>query len=244
MSAHAAPAPTGPTFTLRGRPYPVLLPKLGDPRLHLAAVIISLQVIGQIGFHFELSIAQILLAIGTCAVLEVAIAMRSQHVILWPASATLTGNGVAFVLRVPGTVHGDWWSLRGWWIYVGTAAVSLLSKHVIRWRGEHIFNPSNIGLVLCFFLLPRTRPAPPDVWLRPVSVWLALALAVIVTGGFAILRRLQLLRVALSFWAAFAAGIAVLALSGHAMVARWHLGPISGFEFWWVLVTSPEVLVF
>ena len=31
----------------------------------------------------------------------------------------LTGNGVAFVLRVPGTVHGDWWSLRGWWIFVG-----------------------------------------------------------------------------------------------------------------------------
>ena len=244
MSAHAAPAPTGPTFTIRGRPYPVLLPKLADPRLHLAAVIISLQVIGQIGFHFELSIAQILLAIGTCAVLEVAIAMRSQHVILWPASATLTGNGVAFVLRVPGTVHGDWWSLRGWWIYVGTAAVSLLSKHVIRWRGEHIFNPSNIGLVLCFLLLPRTKAAPLDFWWGPMSVWLALALAIIVAGGFAILRRLKLLRVALGFWVTFAAAIGVLALAGHTMTARWHLGPISGFQLWWVLVTSPEVLVF
>ena len=28
------------------------------------------------------------------------------------------------------------------------------------------------------------------------------------------------------------------------MTARWHLGPISGCHFWWVLVTSPEVLVF
>ena len=28
------------------------------------------------------------------------------------------------------------------------------------------------------------------------------------------------------------------------MTARWHLGPITGFRFWWVLVTSPEVLVF
>ena len=28
------------------------------------------------------------------------------------------------------------------------------------------------------------------------------------------------------------------------MTARWHLGPISGFHLWWVLVTSPEVLVF
>ncbi|HET9115160.1 MAG TPA: FG-GAP-like repeat-containing protein [Gaiellaceae bacterium] len=244
MSAHAAPAPAGPTFTIRGRPYPVLLPKLSDPRLHLAAVIISLQIIGQVGFHFELSIAQILLAIGTCAVLEVAIAMRSQHVLLWPASATLTGNGVAFVLRVPGTVHGDWWSLRGWWIYVGTAAVSLLSKHVIRWRGEHIFNPSNIGLVLCFLLLGRTRAAPLDFWWGPMSAWLVVALAIIVAGGFLILRRLKLLRVALGFWASFAVAIGVLALAGHTMTARWHLGPISGFELWWVLVTSPEVLVF
>jgi Na+-translocating ferredoxin:NAD+ oxidoreductase RnfD subunit len=244
MSAHAVRAPSGPSFTIRGRPYPVLLPKLRDPRLHLTAVIISLQVIGQVGFHFDLSIAQILLAIGTAAVLEVAIAMRSQHVVLWPASATLTGNGVAFVLRVPGTVHGDWWSLRGWWIYVGTAAVSLLSKHVIRWRGEHIFNPSNIGLVLCFLLLGRARAAPLDFWWGPMSAWLALALAIIVAGGFLILRRLKLLRVAIGFWVSFAAAIGVLALAGHTMTARWHLGPIAGFQLWLVLVTSPEVLVF
>src|SRR5436190_23894823 len=153
MSAHAAPAPSGPTFTIHGRPYPVLLPTVRDPRLHLAATIISLQVIGQVGFHFELSIAQILLSLATCAVLEVAIAFRTQRVILWPASALLTGNGVAFILRVPGTAPGDWWSLRGWCIFVGTAAVSLLPKHVIKWRGEHVFNPSNIGLVICFLAL-------------------------------------------------------------------------------------------
>ena len=27
-------------------------------------------------------------------------------------------------------------------------------------------------------------------------------------------------------------------------VASWHLGPVAGCPFWWVLVTSPEVLVF
>jgi Na+-translocating ferredoxin:NAD+ oxidoreductase RnfD subunit len=244
MGAHAAPAPTGPIFTIGGTPYPVLLPKLRDPRLHLAATIVSLQIIGQVGFDFELSISQILLAVGTAAVLEVAIAMRRQHVLMWPASAMLTGNGVAFVLRVPGTVHGDWWSLRGWWIFVGTSAVALLSKHVVKWRGEHIFNPSNIGLVLCFLLLGRARAAPLDFWWGPMSIWLALALAVIVAGGFLILRRLKLLRVAVGFWISFAVAIAVLALSGHTMTARWHLGPISGFHLWWVLVTSPEVLVF
>ena len=108
---------------IRGRTYPVLLPKVSDPRLHLAAVIISLQVLGQVAFGFDLSIAQILLAIGTCAVLEVGIAFFRQHVLMWPASAMLTGNGVAFVLRVPGTQHGDWWSLHGWWIFVLTSAL-------------------------------------------------------------------------------------------------------------------------
>ncbi|HEY2542691.1 MAG TPA: FG-GAP-like repeat-containing protein [Gaiellaceae bacterium] len=229
---------------IRGTEYRVLLPTLRDPRLHLAATITSLQVIGQVGFNFEVSIAQILLSVGTCALLEMAIAFRSQHVIMWPASAMLTGNGVAFVLRVPGTAHGDWWSLRGWWIFVATAAVSLLSKHVIKWRGEHIFNPSNIGLVICFLALGRNRAAPLDFWWGPTNAWLVLALVVIVSGGFAILRRLHLLRVAIGFWISFAAGIGVLALAGHSMTARWHLGPISGFHFWWVLITSPEVLVF
>ena len=77
-----------------------------------------------------------------------------------------------------------------------------------------------------------------------MSAWLVLALVVIVSGGFAILRRLHLLRVALGFWASFAVGIGILALAGHSMTARWHLGPISGFHLWSVLITSPEVLVF
>ncbi len=245
MSAHAAPASAGPpTLTIRGRTYPVLLPKLADPRLHLAATITSLQVIGQIGFHFRVSITQILIALATSAVLEVGIALRKQHVLMWPASAMLTGNGVAFVLRVPGTQHGDWWSTRGWWIFAATSAVSLLSKYVIQVRGNHVFNPSNFGLVLCFLALPVSKAEPLDFWWGPMSAWLVLALVVILAGGFTILSRLSLLRVALSFWASFAAGLAVLAAAGHQMTARWHLGPIGGFHFWWVLVTSPEVLVF
>ena len=232
------------TLRIRGTAYPVLLPTLSDPRLHLAGVIVSLQILGQVAFDFRLSIAQILVSLLTCAVLEVAITFGQQRVIMWPASALLTGNGVAFILRVPGTVHGDWWSMRGWWIFAGTAAFALLSKYLIRWRGRHVFNPSNIGLVVCFLLLGPARAEPLDFWWGPMSPWLALAIALIVVGGFAILRRLHLLGLAVAFWLVFAAGIALLAASGHAMVARWHLGPITGTELWRVLVFSPEILVF
>jgi Na+-transporting NADH:ubiquinone oxidoreductase subunit NqrB len=244
MSAPALAAPGGRALTIRGTQYLLVLPTLRDPRLHLAAVIITLQVLGQVAFDFRVSIAQILISLAVCAVLEVAIAFRRQHVIMWPASALITGNGVAFVLRVPGTEHGDWWSLHGWWIYAGTAAVSLLSKYVIRLEGRHIFNPSNFGLVLCFLILGPGRAEPLDFWWGPMDAWMVVALVLIVGGGLAILGRLRLLPLAVAFWVSFAAGIGVLALSGHAMTARWHAGPITGAYFWWVLVTSPEILVF
>ncbi len=233
-----------PTVRIRGTQYPILLPSIRDPRLHLAAVIVSLQILGQVAFEFRLSIAQILVALLTCAVLEVGIAFRRQHVILWPASALLTGNGVAFILRVPGTEHGDGWSMHGWWIFAGAAAVSLLSKYLIQFRGHHVFNPSNFGLVLCFLLLGPERADPLEFWWGPMSAWLVLALAIIIAGGFAILLRLRLLGIAIGFWVTFAASLVVLAATSHAMTARWHLGPVSDWYFWRVLVFSPEILVF
>jgi Na+-transporting NADH:ubiquinone oxidoreductase subunit NqrB len=244
MSAPAVAAPGGRALTIRGTQYPLVLPTLRDPRLHLAAVIITLQVLGQAAFEFRVSIAQILISLAVCAVLEVAIAFRRRHILMWPASALITGNGVAFVLRVPGTQHGDWWSLHGWWIYAGTAAVSLLSKHVIQLGGRHVFNPSNFGLVLCFLTLGPAHAEPLDFWWGPMDAWMVVALVVIVGGGLVILGRLRLLSLAIAFWVSFAAGIAVLAASGHAMTASWHAGPITGAYFWWVLVTSPEILVF
>src|SRR3954463_3119101 len=128
MAAHAATAPGGPSLTIRGRPYPVLLPKIADPRLHLAAVITSLQILGQVAFHFSVSISQILISLVTAAVLEGGIAAWRQHVLLWPASALITGNSVAFILRVPGTLHGDLWSTNGWGVYASTGGGAMLPK--------------------------------------------------------------------------------------------------------------------
>ncbi|HEY2668001.1 MAG TPA: hypothetical protein VGK51_14300 [Actinomycetota bacterium] len=233
-----------PSVGIAGRRYPVLLPALRDPRLHLAVVIVSLQVLGQAVLGFELSIAQILAAVLTCAVLEVALTFWRRRVLMWPASALLTGNGVAFLLRVPGTAHGAWWSLRGAGIFAAAAAVSLLSKYVIRVGGRHVFNPSNLGLVLVFGLLGTRLVNPQDLWWGPMSPGLALTLAVIVAGGLVIVSRLRMLGLVAAFWLTFAAGTGLLAASGHCMTARWHVGQVCGGSFWSVLALSPEILVF
>ncbi len=51
-------------------------------------------------------------------------------------------------------------------------------------------------------------------------------------------------RMAATFWITLAVGIGVLAASGHCMVARWAFAPVCGFDYWRVIVTSPEVLIF
>lgn len=242
MSTSAGQPPLG--LVIRGRRYPVVLPKARDPRLHLAAIIIGLQVLGQAGFDFRLSVAQILMSIGTCAAIELAIGLIRDEAFIWPASAMLTGNGIAFVLRVQGTQHGDWWSLHGAWIYCAAATVSMGSKYLIRWRGQHFFNPSNLGLVLCLLILGSSRVEPLNFWWGPMSVPLVLAVVIIVGGAFAILRRLHLLGLALAFWVTFGLALIPVAAAGHGITARWHLGVISGAGFWWLLVSSPEVLVF
>ena len=222
----------------------MVLPKLSDPRLHVATTLLTIQVLGQVVVEWDLSIAQLLLSLGTCALLEVALVFRDQRAIVWPASAMLTGNGIALILRIPGTEHGDWWSLNGWNVFVGCAALSLASKYVIRADGRQLFNPSNLGLVLCFFLLGVTRVEPQDFWWGPFGVGLALIYLTLLVGGTLITRRLGLLLMGVSFWATYAAILAVVAASGHAMTARYHLGPITGGEYWTIVALSPEVLIF
>ncbi|MFN8232711.1 MAG: hypothetical protein U0V56_04340, partial [Actinomycetota bacterium] len=236
------PAPR--TIRLGGRRYPFVPPSLRDPRLHLAAVIISIHILGQIGLGFAVSVPQILVAILTCALIEVAWTFHRTRAVVWPASAMLTGSGVALILRVVGTEPGEHWTWRGWYLFAAVAGVSLLTKYVIRYRGTHVFNPSNVGLVAAFLLLGSVRVEPLDFWWGPLDGWLVLAYAIILTGGLLITSRLRLLAMSAAFWVTFAAGLGVLAASGHCITARWSASPVCGARFWWIVALSPEILIF
>ena len=235
---------TSRTLTVGGSSYPLVLPTIRDPRLHVAAVIITIHVLGQVALHFRVTIPQILAAILTCAVIEVALTFRQSRSVVWPASAMLTGSGVALILRLVGTAPDDPWNTYGWFVFAGIAGLSLLTKYVIRYHGSHVFNPSNIGLVLAFVVLGSTRVEPLDFWWAALDVPMIAAYVVIIGGGLLITRRLRLLALAATFWVSLAAGTGVLAASGHCMTANWAFAPVCGFDFWRVIVTSPEVMIF
>ena len=108
-------AMTARTLTLGSSSYPVVLPNIRDPRLHVASVIITdpRPWPGRAAAS-QVSIPQILAAILTCAVIEIAITFRQTRSFVWPASAMLTGSGVALILRVVGTPPDDHWTTYAW----------------------------------------------------------------------------------------------------------------------------------
>jgi hypothetical protein len=239
-----APAPR--KVTIRGREYRLLPPSIRDPRLHVAAVLLTLQALGQTVLDFRLSIAQILVCLATGALIDFGYEFFKNRAILWPASGLLTGNSTAFILRVPGTFHGQWWSLHGIWIFVGVVAVAMASKYLIRWRGRHIFNPSNLALVLAFVALGPRFTEPQDLWWIPMGPWMIVTYAILIGGGLAIAWELKLLGLELGYMAAFAlfTALALLPVPDHCMIASWYATPICGRQLWQILVTSPEVLIF
>lgn len=203
----------------------------------------GVQVIGQAGLGFELSIAQVLAPIAACAVVEAAITAWRRRELAWPASAVLTGNSTALLLRVPGTRHGDWWSTRGIGWFVLAALLGLLAKHLVRTGGRHLYNPSNLGLVLVFLAARPPAVAPMFLWWGPLDGWLAAVYALVILGGAWVLWPLGLIRLPVFFLASFAA-VSVVLGAGGCFVAIWHPGQVCGADLWLNLALSPEVMVF
>lgn len=233
-----------PSIRLGNRQVPVVLPNRRDARLHTAAVIISIHIIGITALGFRVSVPQIVSAILTAGLIDVALTYRASGKLVWPASGMLTGSGVALILRLVGMDSHNYWSWTGWYWFVLVAGVSLLTKYVIRFGDNHVFNPSNIGLVLAFLLIGSDTVEPLDFWWAPLGFWMILAYVIIIGGGTLITRRLHLLEMAVVFWVVLAIGLAVLSASGHCMIATWSTTPVCDGRFWTALVTSPEILIF
>ncbi|MGI8411605.1 MAG: RnfABCDGE type electron transport complex subunit D, partial [Solirubrobacteraceae bacterium] len=243
-SIASAGAARVPSILIGSRRIPVVLPSRRDPRLRLSAVIVTLQILGQAVLGFKVSIAQILVSVGVAAVIETAVTWRRDRVLMWPASALLTGNSVAFILRASGTRHGDWWSLHGIQYFILAVVLSLASKYFIRVGNSHIFNPSNVGLVATLLVIGPVHVFPQYLWWGPSGTPLTLALIVILAGAIWVLRSVRMTTMALAFLIPFAALVGVLAAGGQSFIAIWHTGPVSGASYWLDICLSPEVLIF
>jgi enediyne biosynthesis protein E5 len=127
--------------------------------------------VGQISFGMLESYKKTLLAIGTaiCAELILSRIMAGK----WPhlASAYITGISVGILVRSP-----------AFWPYVLCALLSITSKYVLRYRGRHLWNPSNFGISALLFLAGDAAASLSIQWgnyLSPMLVIWALGAIIV-----------------------------------------------------------------
>ena len=84
-----------------------------------------------------------------------------------------------------------------WWVAVFAAAISILSKYIIRFNGKHIFNPSALGIVAAIFLTGKAWISPGQWGSNMVILFAVLCL------GFIVTTRVQKLDVSLAFLGMF-----------------------------------------
>ena len=118
---------------------------------------------------------QLAISVLTAVGLDYVIVYIKSKKILFSTSAVISGLIIALILK-PGV---------SWYIPIFAALIAIGSKHVIRIKGKHIFNPANFGLLLSMFVL-RTYLG----WWGSSIVWLVLVLGGLIAYRF---KRFHLL---------------------------------------------------
>jgi Na+-transporting NADH:ubiquinone oxidoreductase subunit NqrB len=149
----------------------------------------------------------------------------------WPyaASAYITGISVGILLRSPFL-----------WPYALCAFISIASKYVLRFRGRHLWNPSNLGVSLVLFLAPETVSLLSVQWGNVVApmvvIWLLGSVIVWRVGRFYLSATYVASFLLFSFVRAAVTGIPWVAA----------VAPITGpmYQlFIFFMVTDPKVTV-
>jgi Na+-transporting NADH:ubiquinone oxidoreductase subunit NqrB len=183
-----------------------MTPRL-DPRYYQIAVLSLLLGYGVFVLRFDVTWER--------AVLILASVLLAQFLCgkIWgvpaydPRSALISGLSLCLLLRT-----------NFWWIAAIAAVVTIASKFIVRWKGKHLFNPTNFGVVLMLLLFPAR------VWVSS-GQWGSVAFAAFFMLGMGSLvvyksRRSDVTLAFLLFWALVLFGRSWML--GEPMAIPWH----------------------
>lgn len=113
-------------------------------------------------------------------------------------------------------------------VAIAASFVAIFGKLLIRWKGKHIFNPANLGIILIVFLTEQAWISPGQWgshYLFPVGIIIA---------GIIILKKVK--RVETGF--IFLASIMLLEYGRQCLYLGWPT------DFWWHRVSNGSILVY
>jgi len=141
-----------------------------DPRHYQIGVLSSLICLGVLQFAFALPwwhvVACVGSTLGTQAFADKLIGRKFDA-----RSPLISALSLTILLRT-GSV----------WLSIAAGVLAIGSKYTLRWRGKHIFNPANFGLVVLSLLFAGAWVSPGQWGSAPILALFLLGMGGIVTG--------------------------------------------------------------
>ena len=168
----------------------IVYPRISDPRLMQIGILTVFTMLGKTVLEFRVSWLQIYAAVLSVCVLDVLVVFLRTGAVVVPASGFISGLSLGLLVRAPSV-----------WPFLLAGIATVLGKQIIRIRGTHVFNPSNLGLLSVLALPWAHAHTTPAQW---GSSWVTLFL-VLNFGLFIIykIRRLHLVAAVLSGFVVF-----------------------------------------
>lgn len=139
---------------------------------YMAPLFISLiLLVGHLSFGILEGYETVVITIGASILVDLVVGKLYTGKWKNLASAYISGISVSILIRSTFI-----------WPYVLTAAISILSKYVLRYRGRHIWNPSNFGISWMLFFAPMYVAGLSVQWgnnLLPMAVIWMLGMVIV-----------------------------------------------------------------
>src|SRR5580698_5973904 len=222
-SQPATPASSAPP-TLGKRVFAAL----GNPFVPPLFITLIL-LVGNLSYGILESYWKTLLAIVTSVLAEMVLGRIFLSKWPHPASSYITGISVGILLRSP-----------AFWPYALCSLISITSKYALRFRGRHIWNPSNFGICAMLFLASQSVASLSIQWGNNFG-----SLAIIWALGSVILWRARRFHISLTYVLSF---IALSFLRSWITGDPWQseISPITGpmYQlFIFFMITDPKTTI-
>lgn len=191
--------------------------------------ITTILLVGQLSFGLLESFSRTALAIGVSILFELVLGRIAFNKFPNLASAYISGISVGILVRSP-----------EYWPYALTSAIAITSKYVLRWKGQHLWNPSNFAICAMLLLAPEYFATLSIKWGN--TVW---PMMIVWTLGALIVYRAQRFHITATYVISFVALAALRsAITGHPVLAE--VAPITGpmYQlFIFFMITDPKTTV-
>jgi hypothetical protein len=202
-----------------------------DPRYLIAFLITVVLLVAQLRYHMVGGYERLLLSLAVCVATEAALSWFDRGRVVNLLSAYISGISLTLLTKPQGGAI---------WPFIIGGFLAISSKYVVRYRDNHLWNPTNFAICALLLVAPSRVSVLSHQFGNDVVTNL-----VIWTFGLIIAARVNVLHITLTYVISFLLlnGVRAIAM-GQALLPE--LAPITGpmYQlFLFFMITDPRTIV-